>query len=191
MSVKEDPVCSKLCCNSESSRAPQGDSTCMTRFVEPNFSRVSLNVKPTTACLSETKNPGITLCHNFLPRCDFSRTFPPRFPTRFPQDFSRSFLALLLPRDAPGSTMGGRKVVTRPHKSVHGKVLESRFPCLQVCVTSDQKAAASTNVGAPLTFIKQNYDQRRARRRSTHRDSQQPSADLAHQAASAPSIPAA
>ena len=37
----------------------------------------------------------------------------------------------------------------------------------------------------------QNYDQRRARRRSTTRDSQQPSADLAHQAASAPSTPAA
>ena len=78
--------------------------------------------------------------------------------------------------------------MTRPHKSVHGKVLESRFPCLQVCVTSDQKAAASTNVGAPLTFIKQNYDQRRARRRSTHRDSQQPSADLAHQQPPPPAL---
>lgn len=76
----------------------------------------------------------------------------------------------------------------RPHKLVHGKVAKSRFPCSRGKVTPNDQAAATTNSAAPFPCNKQNYDQRRARRRSTHRDSQQPSAELAHQQPPLPAL---
>ena len=127
-------------------------------------------------------------CHTLLPLSDFSGTFLAEIPDEISARFLTSFLALFLSRDAPGTGVGGRKVLMRPHKLVHGKVAKSRFPCSRGKVTPNDQAAATTNSAAPFPCNKQNYDQRRARRRSTHRDSQQPSAELAHQQPPLPAL---